>query len=166
MALQSRNRGFLLRFMSIKAGEMARRLGISRMHVGRLAKVGAIPGARRTKGGHWFWIETEILQRQLSEKEYSQGLKRCLAEREPDALANKAVFRMLKAVPRLVNAYEDIKKYWPLLGALERTFVVRDMEKSAAILTEMRRNLPISEAPPASGLSDRARSALMPPLPS
>ena len=44
---------------------MATRLGISRMHVGRLAKSGAIPGARRTKGGHWFWLETEGLRQWL-----------------------------------------------------------------------------------------------------
>jgi excisionase family DNA binding protein len=51
--------------MSIKAGEMARLLGVSRMHLWRLAKAGRIPGARLTVGGHWFWLDTASLRRWL-----------------------------------------------------------------------------------------------------
>ena len=61
--------------MSIRAGEMARRLGVSRMHVGRLAKAGAIPNSRQTAGGHWFWLDTTGLRRWLSQMEFGRQFR-------------------------------------------------------------------------------------------
>src|ERR1035441_1932806 len=66
---------YLLRFMNIRAGEMARRLGVSRMHVGRLAKAGAIPNSRRTSGGHWYWFDTKPLRRWLNRMEFGRSFR-------------------------------------------------------------------------------------------
>jgi predicted DNA-binding transcriptional regulator AlpA len=123
--------------MSIKAGEMARRLGISRMHVGRLAKAGAIPGARRTKGGHWFWLETESLQRRLSKAQSDARRKAA----DQNVCAVKAALRMSKDMSRMCNDYGRMRQYWQLLEPRERTWIVREMESAANILTEMRRQL-------------------------
>ena len=127
--------------MSIKAGEMARRLGISRMHVGRLAKAGAIPGARRTKGGHWFWLETESLQRRLSKKQSKRKDKEWLNQQRQTTCAVKAALRMSKDMSRMCNDYGRMRQYWQLLEPRERTWIVREMESAANILTEMRRQL-------------------------
>lgn len=52
--------------MKIKSGEMANRLSITRMTLGRWVKGGIWPAPRRTKGGQAYWIETPSLKGRIT----------------------------------------------------------------------------------------------------
>lgn len=104
---------------------MARRLGISRMHVGRLARAGAIPNSRRTKGGHWFWLDTPGLKRWLNRMEFGRKFRK-------DRLSNAYMLGYKQQQPRgRTKPQREPAKQWPpdLEAILRLSRLVKFMDR-------------------------------------
>ena len=50
----------------MRIGELAFQIHVSRIHAWRLARAGIVPGAKRTKGKHFYIPETPQLQRWIN----------------------------------------------------------------------------------------------------
>src|SRR5579862_512924 len=46
----------------VRCGKLAKMVGITRKHVHDLARSGRIPGAKRTKGGHYYFMDCPALK--------------------------------------------------------------------------------------------------------
>jgi hypothetical protein len=47
----------------MKIGELAHKIAVHRVHAWRLARAGIVPGTKRTKGGHFYFVECAALSR-------------------------------------------------------------------------------------------------------
>jgi len=138
--------------MSIKSGEMANILGCSRQTGWRLAKQGKLAGARQTKGGHHYWLETPSLLQRKRETQSTREAKKGMNALNRSFRASGAARHMWKRLPIFVKAYQRMIFYWSELAACERTFVIRELERTANCLTEMRRRLKDTPVGPATGI--------------
>jgi len=50
----------------MKIGELAQKIHVHRVHAWRLAKAGIIPGTKRTKGGHYYFVEGPSLTKWIN----------------------------------------------------------------------------------------------------
>lgn len=50
----------------MKIGELALKIHVHRVHAWRLARAGVIPGTKRTKGGHFYFVECSALKRWIN----------------------------------------------------------------------------------------------------
>jgi hypothetical protein len=50
----------------MKIGELAQRIHVHRVHAWRLAKAGVIPATKKTKGGHFYFVECPALTRWIN----------------------------------------------------------------------------------------------------
>jgi hypothetical protein len=50
----------------MRTGELAQKIHVSRIHAWRLAKAGIVPATKKTKGGHFYFIECPKLTRWIS----------------------------------------------------------------------------------------------------
>ena len=86
----------------MKTTELAKQLGLSGMTVRRMAADGRIPGARSTKGGHYYFPETEKFIAWLGRKQAATAGQ---AKEERKRLKEKAEAARLAAnLPPLPDA--------------------------------------------------------------
>jgi predicted DNA-binding transcriptional regulator AlpA len=50
----------------MKIGELAQKIQISRVHAWRLAKAGVVPRTKKTKGGHFYFVQCRALTRWIN----------------------------------------------------------------------------------------------------
>lgn len=50
----------------MKVGELALKIHVSRTHAWRLARAGIVPGAKRTKGGQFYFVQSSQLTRWIN----------------------------------------------------------------------------------------------------
>lgn len=58
--------------MMLRCGKLAKTARISRMQVWRLAKAGEIPGARKSKGNHFFFVKSPALTKWAKERAHQR----------------------------------------------------------------------------------------------
>jgi hypothetical protein len=50
----------------MKIGELAFRIHVHRVHAWRLARAGVVPGTKKTKGGHFYFVESKALTKWIN----------------------------------------------------------------------------------------------------
>jgi hypothetical protein len=60
----------------LRCGRLAEMVGLTSRHVCKLAKAGKIPGAKRTKGGHFYFVSCPALGDWISDRRFKRALRK------------------------------------------------------------------------------------------
>ena len=152
----------------MKIGELAQKIHVSRGHAWRLARASVIPSMKKTKGGHYYFIECPALSRWINfmiggafrrnvmERAYQRGYgkKTPAQKKEEDKLLR--LFRMNRKKAAefrrehkdYVNQYDDL--FWDffyftddLIRVLEEIVDWRETKVRAEMLEASRERLTI-----------------------
>lgn len=108
----------------MRTGELAQKIHVSRVHAWRLARAGIVPGTKKTKGGHFYFVQCPKLTRWINymiggayrRKEMSRAYKKdygsiTIAQNKEElrhwAFYKRSV-KIRKEYKNYINSYDDL----------------------------------------------------------
>lgn len=94
----------------MKIGELAQRIHVHRVHAWRLAKSRVVPGTKRTKGGHFYFVECSSLTRWINFMKAGGAFRRKEMKRAYQSEYGKVTPDQHKAEMVMRKAWRDSNK--------------------------------------------------------